>query len=83
MAGLDEMIMIVIGLFVISVVAYLATGVSELVSLELPVNESGDFADVTTGADILDTNMGIVSIAILIIVISVAIKKIRGMNGSQ
>ena len=81
MANLNQMISIVIGLMVIVVVAYLTTGVGEQVSTALPINESGDVASVTTGAEILETNMAIVSITILIIIIAVGIGAIRGLQG--
>jgi len=80
MADLNKMVEIAIGLMVITIVAYLATGVSEKVATELPVNESGDFASVTTGAEILDTNMSILSITILIIIIAVGIGAVKGLN---
>ena len=80
MASLNQMVEIAIGLMVITIVAYLATGVSEKVATELPVNETGDFASVTTGAEILDTNMSILSITILIIIIAVGIGAVKGLN---
>ena len=80
MADLNKMVEIAIGLMVITIVAYLATGVSEKVATELPVNETGDFASVTTGAEILDTNMSILSITILIIIIAVGIGAVKGLN---
>lgn len=80
MADLNKMVEIAIGLMVITIVAYLATGVSEKVATELPVNETGEFASVTTGAEILDTNMSILSITILIIIIAVGIGAVKGLN---
>jgi len=80
MNDLNKMVEVAVGLMVITIVAYLATGVSEKVAAQLPVNESGDFAGVTTGAEILDTNMSILSIAILIVIISIGIGAVKGLN---
>ncbi|WP_407356028.1 hypothetical protein [Methanolobus sp. WCC5] len=80
MTNLNTMVGIVIGLMIIVVVSYLTTGVGEQVANALPVNATGDFANVPTGASILETNMAIVSITILIIIISVGIGAIRGLQ---
>jgi len=80
MAGLGEQIAAAIGLMTIVIVAYLATGVGEQVSTALPINASGDFAGVTTGAEILDTNMAILSITILIVIIGGAIRTVSKLR---
>lgn len=80
MANLDQMVGITVGLMIIVIVSYLTTGVGEQVSTALPVSDTGDFANITTGAQILESNMAIVSITVLIIIISVGIGAIRGLQ---
>lgn len=70
-----------ISLMVVMVIAYVGPGLGEEISTAMPINSSGDFADATTGADIWTSNLTILSVVILIVIISLAIKSIMGMSG--
>jgi len=69
-----------IGLMVIMVIAYVGPGLGEEISTAMPINADGDFASATTGAEIWGSNITILSVVILIVFISLAIKSIMGMS---
>ena len=70
-----------ISLMVVMVIAYVGPGLGEEISTAMPICETGDFASVTTGAEIWGSNITILSVVILIVIISLAIKSIMGMSG--
>jgi len=70
-----------VSLMVVMVIAYVGPGLGESISTAMPVNASGDFADATKGAEIWGSNITILSVVILIVFISLAIKSIMGMSG--
>ena len=79
MSTMETTISYAIGLMVIMVIAYVGPGLGEEISTAMPICSTGEFADATTGADIWGSNITILSVVILIIFISLAIKSIMGM----
>lgn len=63
-----------ISLLILVVIFYLGPGLGEEIGTALPICATGDFADATTGADIWNSNASIISVVVIIIFISLAIK---------
>lgn len=82
--GIQSLIGAAIGLLVITIVVMLGPGVGSQVETALPVDASSDFANetivATSGADVWGTNVAIISIAVLITIIAVAIKRLNDMR---
>ncbi len=79
MSAMDTVVAYAISLMVVMVILYVGPGLGEEISTAMPVNASGDFAGVTTGAEIWGSNTKILGVVILIVFISLAIKSIMGM----
>ena len=84
MATMDNIVGAMISLMIILVVAYLGPGLGQEVATILPINASGDFASVTTGAEIWESAIGILSVVIVIVLIAMAIKSLYDLKkGSE
>lgn len=81
--NMNDLIGLAIGLLTITIVAYLGPGVGEQVSTAMPINQSGDFANVTTGADVWTSGMGIIGIVVTVIFVAVAIKALKGIQSNS
>lgn len=53
------------------------------VSTAMPINQSGDFADATSGAEIWSSGFGIIGIVVTVIFVAVAIKALKGIQGNN
>jgi len=83
-SGLQTLIGAAIGLLVITIIVLLGPGVGSQVEGALPVTATSDFANSTivptSGAEVWGTNVAIISIAVLISIIAIAIKKLNDMR---
>lgn len=83
-SGLSSLIGASVGLLVITIVVLLGPGVGSQVEDALPVTATSDFANETivstSGAEVWGTNVAIISIAVLITIIAVAIAKLNAMR---
>jgi len=70
-----------IGLLTLVVILYLGPGIGEQVSTALPVNESGDFAGATTGADVWNNGTSVMGIVVIVAMLTIVIKSLLGMRG--
>lgn len=68
---------------ILVVIMYLGPGIGESVSQAVPINESGDFAGATNGADIWSAGTSLFVVVITIVVLSVALKSIFKLRGNQ
>ncbi|MCE5295188.1 MAG: hypothetical protein LLF94_11330 [Chlamydiales bacterium] len=83
MSNMNELVGLAVGLLTLTIVLYLGPGVGEMVSKTMPINESGDFADVTTGAEVWTSGVGILGIVVTVIFVAVAIKALKGIQGNS
>lgn len=83
MASMNELVGLCVSLLIIVVIAYLGPGLGEEISTAMPVNESGDFANATTGADIWTSGFNLVGIVVLVIFIAVAVRALKGIQGGN
>lgn len=83
MSNMNELVGLAVGLLVVVIIAYLGPGIGEQVSTAMPVNQSGDFANATTGAEIWTSGFGIIGIVVTVIFVAVAIKALKGIQGGS
>jgi len=83
MANMNELVGMCVGLLIIVIIAYLGPGMGEEIATVMPINQSGEFANATSGADVWTSGFNIVTIVVLIIFIAVAIRALKGINGGQ
>ena len=83
-SGLQSLIGAAVGLMVITIIILLGPGIGSQVEDALPVTATSDFANETivptSGAHVWGTNVAIISIAVLITIIAIAIKRLNDMR---
>ena len=62
-----------ISLLILVVVFYLGPGIGEEISTALPVCSTGDFADVTTGAEVWDAGTGLTVVVVIILLVGLGL----------
>lgn len=72
-----------ISLMIILVIFYLGPGLGENISDALPICSTGDFADVTTGAEVWGSGASIMSVVVIISFISIAIGALYRMQNAN
>ncbi len=83
MSTMDTVVAYSLSLMVVMVIMYVGPGLGEEISTALPLCSTGDFSDVTTGAELWGSNVKILGVVILIVFIALAIKSIMGMTGAK
>ncbi len=68
-------------LLLMVVLLYLGPGLGESMSTALPINQTGDFANATTGADVWIGGVGILGAVIVINGVAIAVRAIKGVKG--
>jgi hypothetical protein len=77
---IEEITAFCMGLLTIVVVLYLGPGLGESMSTSLPINESGDFANATTGASVWTSGVAILGAVIVIAAVAIAIRALKGLK---
>ena len=77
---IEEITAFCMGLLTIVVVLYLGPGLGDSMSTSLPINESGDFASATTGADVWTSGVAILGAVIVIAAVAIAIRALKGLK---
>ncbi|MCK9575355.1 MAG: hypothetical protein M0R51_05310 [Clostridia bacterium] len=77
---IEEISAFCMGLLTILVILYLGPGLGESMSTSLPINESGDFASATTGADVWTSGVAILGAVIVIAAVAIAIRALKGLK---
>lgn len=79
-SSIDKLVTYGVGLLVLVVVIQLGPGIGQEIETSLPINESGSYADATTGADIWNSGTSIMSVVILIVIVSLGIAALYNMK---
>lgn len=69
-----------ISLLIMVVIFYLGPGIGEQISTALPICSTGDFADVTTGAEVWDAGTGITVVVVIIVLVGLGIKAMYNLK---
>jgi len=77
---IEEITSFCMGLLTIVVVLYLGPGLGESMSTSVPINDSGDFAGATTGADVWTSGVAILAAVIVIAAVAIAIRALKGLK---
>jgi hypothetical protein len=67
-------------LAVMVVLMYVVPGVGDSVSTAIPVNATGDFADVTTGASVYSTGVKMLTVVVLMVFVGYALDALFGLG---
>jgi len=83
---MQRVIGLAVGLLIVVVIFYLAPGMGQEVSTALPINQTGDFANAPTGADVWTSGATLMKVVIIVVFIGVAIGalfKLKRQGGSE